>query len=264
MMNSGIYQIPVEINEQTVDSVNILTVERGLIRFLEGLRILPEYEQIRYGILEPDEVGVALSLSDSSLCGNSHLRLEFTLWGRSVHHDDFRSRFGKFPRKLPKHGRLISLEGGSRIAFTRLESPLGVVFEPEYLFGIRVLNGILFLEIELDLQESVFHIDDAPTLDMLVMEERKLPLLALERSAAEYLRQKLKAPLEVELDSLSPLRRRGGAELRLRISSDTIHPEELAARFPILLPEFPDPQNAPGAILPGPVMEDYLTLFCIY
>lgn len=71
-------------------------------------------------------------------------------------------------------------------------------------------------------------------------------------------------PITVELDSLSPLRRRGGAELRLRISSASSPPEALAARFPIIHPEFPDPADAPLAMLPDAVTSDYLTLLCIY
>jgi len=252
---------------QALDAVNILTVERGLIQYFEDQRVLPGYERIRYGVLEPDEVGVALSLSDSSSgagCG-SRLSLEFSLWGRSTRLEDFRNRFGKLPGKLPKHGRRIVLPGGSRLAFSRIEAPLGVVFEAEYLFGIRVVDGILFLEAELDLLESAFHIDDAPTLDDLVIEDRRLPLLALERAAGVYLRGRLNLPqLEVELDSLSPLRRRGGAELRLRVSASGLKPETLAGRFPILRPEFFDPSEAPLAILPDTVTGKYLTLLCIY
>lgn len=269
MMNNEICwrsHLSAGIPRQAFDAVNILTVERGLIRFLEELRILPEYERIRYGVLEEDEVGVALSLSDCSLdCGlGLRLRFEFSLWGRSLHHEEFRNRFRKLPGKLPENGRMIEFPGGSRLAFTRLAAPLGVMFEPEYLFGLRVVNGILFLEAELDLAESAFHMDDAPPLGELVIEDRRLPLLALERATGRYLRQRFHPQLEVELDSLSPLRRRGGAELRLRVSSDSLPPEELAARFPIIRPEFSAPEEAPRAILPDTVTRDYLTLLCVY
>ena len=256
--------LPAGIDGQVLDAVNILTVERGLIRFFEELRILPEYERIRYGVLESDEVGIGISLFDSSSGDDSCLRLEFSLWGRSIRHEEFRARFGKLPGRLPKQGTRIGLPGGSCLKFNRFEAPLGVVFEPEYLFGIRVVNGFLFLEAELDLQESTFHMDDAPTLDELIVENRRLPLLALEREAGTYLRRRLKAPLEVELDSLSPLRRRGGAELRIRINSTTFSPEELAARFPIFRPEFADPETAPLAILPDTATQEYLTLLCVY
>lgn len=113
------------------------------------------------------------------------------------------------PRKLPAHGCRIALPGGSVIALTRLDAPLGTVFETEYLFGIRVINGLLFLRAELDPLESGFHTDDAPSLKELIVEERKLPLLEFERTAAAYLRQRSGVPITVELDSLSPLRRRG-------------------------------------------------------
>lgn len=252
------------ISRQALDAVNVLTVERGLIRFFEELRVLPEYERIRYGVLEEDEVGVALSLSDCSLEGDLRLRFEFSLWGRSIQHEEFRHRFRKLPGRLPVNGRKIEFPGGSRLAFTRLAAPHGVVFETEYLFGLRVVNGILFLDAELDLSESAFHMDDAPSLDELVVENRRLPLLALERAAGSYLRRRFNAPLEVELDSLLPLRRRGGAELRLRVSSDSLLPEELATHFPILRPEFSDPEEAPRAILPDMVMRNYLTLLCVY
>lgn len=266
MTNETVWRnsLPSGIEGQALDAVNILTVERGLIEYFKELRILPEYETVRYGVLEPDEVGIGLSLFDSSSGENSGLRLEFSLWGRSVRHEEFRSRFGKLPGRMPGHGKEIHLPGGSRIAFRRLEAPLGVVFETEYLFGIRVVNGFLFLQAELDLLESTFHMDDAPAIDELVVEERRLPLLALERAAGSYLRWRLKTPVEVELDSLSPLRRRGGAELRFRIHSDQVSPEELAARFPILYPEFPDPQTAPRAILPDSMNGEYLTLLCVY
>lgn len=256
---------PAGIGGRVLDAVNILTVERGLIGFFEELRILPEYERIRYGVLESDEVGIGLSLSDSFCCGNgSRLHLEFSLWGRSVRHEEFRTRFGKLAGRLPAHGKELVLPGGSRLVFSRLEAPLGTVFETEYLCGIRVVNGILFLEAELDLLESAFHMDDAPAFDDLVIEDRRLPLLALERAAGTYLRQRLKTPLEVELDSLSPLRRRGGAELRIRVNPESASPEELASRFPILRPEFSDPENAPQAILPDRVTREYLTLLCVY
>jgi hypothetical protein len=254
------------IGGHVLDAVNILTVERGLIHFFEELRILPEYERIRYGVLESDEVGIGISLSDS-FCGgddNTRLHLEFTLWGRSIRHEEFRTRFGKLAGKLPGRGKLIALPGGSRLVFTRLEAPLGTVFETEYLFGIHVVNGILFLEAELDLRESAFHQDDAPTFDDLIVEDRRLPLLALERAAGSYLRRRLKTSLEVELDSLSPLRRRGGAELRIRVNPMSSSPRELASRFPIFRPEFSDPETAPLAILPDTVTRDYLTVLCVY
>lgn len=256
--------LPAGIGGQVIDAVNILTVERGLIRFFEELRVLPEYERIRYGVLEPDEVGIGLSLFNSTSGDDSRLRLEFSLWGRSIRLEEFRTRFGKLPGRLPKRGTRICLPGGSRLLFHRLDAPLGAVFETEYLFGIRVVNGILFLEAELDLLESTFHIDDAPTLEDLIVEDRRLPLLALERAAGTYLRRRLKTPLEVELDSLSPLRRRGGAELRIRINSTASSPEELATRFPIHRPEFPDPETAPLAILPDTTTGEYLTLLCVY
>lgn len=256
--------LPSGIGGRVLDAVNVLTVERGLIRFFEELRILPEYERIRYGSLEPDEVGVAISLFDSSSGDDSCLRLEFALWGRSIRQEEFRSRFAKLPGRLPKHETQICLPGGSRLAFHRFDAPLGAFFETEYLSGIRVVNGFLFLEAELDLLESTFHMDDAPTLDELIVEDRRLPLLALERAAGTYLRQRLKTPLEVELDSLSPLRRRGGAELRIRVNSTVSSPEELAGRFPILRPEFPDPDTSPLAILPDTANQEYLTLLCVY
>jgi len=266
MKNETIWRssLPAGIGGKVLDAVNILTVERGLIRFFEELRILPEYERIRYGALEPDEVGIGISLFDSSSGDNSCLRLEFSLWGRSIRHEEFRTRFGKLPGRLPKGEAQICLPGGSRLVFNHLAAPLGIVFEAEYLFGIRVVNGFLFLEAELDLLESTFHMDDAPTLNELIVEDRRLPLLALERAAGIYLRGRLKAPLEVELDSLSPLRRRGGAELRIRVNSNSSSPEELASRFPILRPEFPDPETAPLAILPDAATKEYLTLLCVY
>ena len=143
--------LPSGIGGQVLDAVNILTVERGLIRFFEELRILPEYERIRYGVLESDEVGIGISLFDSSSGDDSCLRLEFSLWGRSIRLEEFRTRFGKLPGRLPKRETQLCLPGGSRLKFNRLEAPLGAVFETEYLFGIRVVNGFLFLEAELDL-----------------------------------------------------------------------------------------------------------------
>ena len=254
-----------EIVEYALKAVNVLTVERGIIRHLSGLKVLPDYERIRYGVLEPDEVGVGLSLSRSFLNRDgSRICFEFSLWGRSIRFEEFREWFRKLPRKLPAHGCRIALPGGSVIALTRLDAPLGTVFETEYLFGIRVINGLLFLRAELDPLESGFHTDDAPSLKELIVEERKLPLLEFERTAAAYLRQRLGVPITVELDSLSPLRRRGGAELRLRISSASSPPEALAARFPIIHPEFPDPADAPLAMLPDTVTNEYLTLLCLY
>lgn len=35
-----------EIVEYALKAVNVLTVERGIIRHLSGLRVLPDYEQI--------------------------------------------------------------------------------------------------------------------------------------------------------------------------------------------------------------------------
>lgn len=201
-----------EIGEYALKAVNVLTVERGIIRHLSGLRVLPDYERIRYGVLEPDEVGVGLSLSRSFLNRDgSRICFEFSLWGRSIRFEEFREWFRKLPRKLPAHGCRIALPGGSVIALTRLDAPLGAVFETEYLFGIRVINGLLFLRAELDPLESGFHTDDAPSLKELIVEERKLPLLEFERTAAAYLRQRLGVPITVELDSLSPC---GGAAAR--------------------------------------------------
>lgn len=177
-----------EIVEYALKAVNVLTVERGIIRHLSGLRVLPDYERIRYGVLEPDEVGVGLSLSRSFLNRDgSRICFEFSLWGRSIRFEEFREWFRKLPRKLPAHGCRIALPGGSVIALTRLDAPLGTVFETEYLFGIRVINGLLFLRAELDPLESGFHTDDAPSQKELIVEERKLPLLEFERTAAAYL-----------------------------------------------------------------------------
>ena len=263
--STSVTKIPAALCDLAERAVNILTVERALIRRLTDLRVLPEYECIRYGILEPDEVGIALGLQN---CRRSRepgrLRLEFTLWGRSCRGDEFRARFRKLPGKLPRNGCRIDLPGGSRIAFRSLTAPYGTLFEPERLLGIPVLNGILFLSAELNLLESCFHADDAPALNDLVLEERRLPLLELERTAGEYLRRKLRRPVEVELDSLSPLRRRGGAELRLRIALPGTDPETLAARFPIFRPEFENPADAPLAMLPDAIHNDYFTVLCIY
>lgn len=38
-----------EIVEYALKAVNVLTVERGIIRHLSGLKVLPDYERIRYG-----------------------------------------------------------------------------------------------------------------------------------------------------------------------------------------------------------------------
>ncbi len=258
-------EIPDDLCAHAGRAVNVLTVERALIRRFTDLRVLPEYERIHYGALEPDEVGITLGLQCCRRASTSGvLRLEFTLWGRSCRAEEFRSRFRKLPGKLPKNGCRIDLPGGSRLAFSRLTAPHGALFEPERLLGIPVLNGILFLTAELNLLESCFHAKDAPDINDLVVEERRLPLLELERTAGEYLRRRLRKPVEVELDSLSPLRRRGGAELRLRVALPGTDPEALAARFPILRPEFENPADAPLAMLPDSVHRDYFTLLCIY
>ena len=258
-------EIPAALRDHAERAVNILTVERALIRRFTEQRILPEYEKLRYGILEPDEVGVALAIQS---CRRStppgKLRLEFTLWGRSCRAEEFRTWFRKLPGKLPKNGCRIDLAGGSRIAFSALTAPHGALFEPERLLGIPVLNGILFLSAELDLMESCFHANDAPSVSDLLVEERRLPLLELERAAGAYLRRRLRKPVEVELDSLSPLRRRGGVELRLRVALPGADPETLAARFPIFRPEFENPADAPLAMLPDSVHDDYFTVLCIY
>lgn len=246
-------------------AVNILTVERALICRFSDMRILPDYERIRYGVLEPDEVGVALSLSNCSRQQETgRLRFEFTLWGRSCRFEEFRSWFRKLPGKLPKGGCRVELPEGSRVIFIGLEAPYGALFESERLLGIPVLNGVLFLAAEVDVMESCFHADDAPSVNELLIEERRLPLLELERAAGEYLRRRLRKPVEVELDSLSPLRRQGGAEIRLRVTLPGFSPETLAARFPIIRPEFLNPADAPLAMLPDTVTDDYLTLLCIY
>ncbi len=258
-------EIPDDLCAHAGRAVNVLTVERALIRRFTDLRVLPEYERIHYGALEPDEVGITLGLQCCRRASTSGvLRLEFTLWGRSCRAEEFRSRFRKLPGKLPKNGCRIDLPGGSRLAFSCLTAPHGALFEPERLLGIPVLNGILFLTAELNLLESCFHAKDAPDINDLVVEERRLPLLELERTAGEYLRRRLRKPVEVELDSLSPLRRRGGAELRLRVALPGTDPEALAARFPILRPEFENPADAPLAMLPDSVHRDYFTLLCIY
>ena len=246
-------------------AVNLLTVERALIRLFTDLRVLPEYEHIRYGILESDEVGVALGLQRCSRPATpGRLQLELTLWGRSRRAEEFRAWFRKLPGKLPKNGCGIDLPGGSRIAIPALNAPHGALFEPERLLGIPVLNGMLFLSAELDLLESCFHANDTPAISDLLVEERRFPLLELERTAGEYLRRKFRKPVEVELDSLSPLRRRGGVELRLRIALPGTDPEFLAARFPIFRPEFQNPSDAPLAMLPDTIQDDYFTIQCIY
>lgn len=257
--------IPAALCSHAERAVNVLTVERALIDRFSHQRIVPEYERIHYGVLEPDEVGLALALQTCRRMSTpGKLRLEFTLWGRSCRADEFRSWFRKFPGKLPKNGCRIDLPGGSRIALAELSAPLGTLFEPERLLGIPVLNGIMFLSAELDLLESCFHADDAPAIGDLLVEEKRLPLLELEHSAGEYLQRRLRKPVEVELDSLSPLRRRGGAELRLRVALPGSDPAALAARFPILRPEFQNPADAPLAMLPDTVCADYFTILCIY
>ena len=258
-------EISAMLRDHAERAVNILTVERALIRRFTDQRILPEYERIRYGLLEPDEVGVALGLQSCSRTSTpGQLRLEFTLWGRSCRAEEFRSWFRKLPGKLPKNGCGIDLAGGSRVVFSALTAPLGALFEPERLLGIPVLNGILFLSAELDLMESCFHANDAPAVSDLLVEERRLPLLEFARAAGDYLRRKLRKPVEVELDSLSPLRRRGGVELRLRVTLPGADLETLAARFPVFRPEFENPADAPLAMLPDSIHEEYFTVLCIY
>ena len=144
--------IPAALCSHAERAVNVLTVERALIDRFSHQRIVPEYERIHYGVLEPDEVGLALALQTCRRMSTpGKLRLEFTLWGRSCRADEFRSWFRKFPGKLPKNGCRIDLPGGSRIALAELSAPLGTLFEPERLLGIPVLNGIMFLSAELEI-----------------------------------------------------------------------------------------------------------------
>ena len=94
--------IPAALCSHAERAVNVLTVERALIDRFSHQRIVPEYERIHYGVLEPDEVGLALALQTCRRMSTpGKLRLEFTLWGRSCRADEFRSWFRKFPGKLP-------------------------------------------------------------------------------------------------------------------------------------------------------------------
>ncbi|MDR0931887.1 MAG: hypothetical protein LBM70_02570 [Victivallales bacterium] len=246
-------------------AVNILTVERALITRINHMRILPEYERIRYGTLEPDEVGIALAFSkylpESAV---DQMDLEFTIWGRSCRAGEFRSYFRKLGAKIPQKECIVELSGGSRLAFAEITAPHGALFAPEHLSGVPVLNGALFLAVRLKLMESCFHADDIPSHSVRIAEEPHLPLLEIERSLEEYLRRKLRSPVAVEIDSLSPLRRIGGKEIRFRVSLLGVGSEAFVRRFPIIRPEFPNLMHAPLAILPDTASEDYFTVLCVY